>query len=86
MSYGNITLHKPETYQITIPGVLDTALVDISNLLSTKVEVRNNGPPTTTLVCKVDQAALQSILRQLYTLGLPLISVNCIWPDEKKNN
>ncbi|MBI9046263.1 MAG: hypothetical protein JEZ06_17345 [Anaerolineaceae bacterium] len=86
MSDDKITLHKPETYQIRIPGELDTALVDISNLLSTKLEVSNNGPPTTTLLCRVDQAALQSILRRLYSLGLPLISVNCIQPKEKKNN
>jgi hypothetical protein len=80
MKYDKLTLHKPETYQIKVPGVLDAALVDISNLLSSKVEVSNNGLPTTTLICMVDQAALQSILRRLYSLGLPLISA--IWIEQ----
>jgi len=26
----------------------------------------------------LDQAALQGLLRRLYSLGLPLISVNCV--------
>jgi len=34
-----------------------------------------DGLPVTTLTCKVDQAALQGLLRRLYSLGLPLISV-----------
>ena len=34
--------------------------------------------PVTTLTGAVDQAALQGLLRQLYTLGLPLISVICV--------
>jgi hypothetical protein len=43
------------------------------------VESEGDGPPTTTLTGVVaDQAALQGLLRRLYCLGLPLISVNCI--------
>jgi hypothetical protein len=34
--------------------------------------------PVTTLTGTVDQAALQSVLRRLYSLGLPLISVTCV--------
>jgi hypothetical protein len=32
-----------------------------------------------------DQAALQSLLRRLYSLGLPLISVNWVEPDKKNS-
>jgi hypothetical protein len=32
--------------------------------------------PVSTLIGTFDQAALQGILRSLYSLGLPLISVN----------
>jgi len=32
----------------------------------------------TTLTGAVDQAALQGLLRRLYSLGLPLISVTCV--------
>lgn len=30
MKYDKLTLHKPETYQITIPGELEAKLVDIA--------------------------------------------------------
>jgi hypothetical protein len=47
------------------------------------VESEGNGPPVTTLTgVVVDQAALQSLLRRLYSLGLPLISVN--WVDAEE--
>lgn len=38
----------------------------------------DDGLPVTTLTVTVDQAALQGLLRRLYNLGLPLISVNCL--------
>jgi hypothetical protein len=42
------------------------------------VESEGEGPPVTTLTGTVNQAALQGLLRRLYSLGLPLISVNCV--------
>jgi hypothetical protein len=47
------------------------------------VEGEEKGPPVTTLTGIVDQAALQGLLRQLYALGLPLLSVNRIDPDQE---
>jgi hypothetical protein len=41
------------------------------------VESEGEGPPVTTLTGTIDQAALQGLLRRLYSVGLPLISVNC---------
>ncbi|MCJ7700643.1 MAG: hypothetical protein MUO62_03590 [Anaerolineales bacterium] len=38
----------------------------------------DDGLPITTLTGAVDQAALLGLLRRLYSLGLPLISVNCL--------
>jgi hypothetical protein len=43
------------------------------------VESKDDGPPVTILTGTVDQAALQGLLRWLYSLGLPLISV--IWVE-----
>jgi len=37
------------------------------------VESEGDGPPVTILTGTFDQAALQSLLRRLYSLGLPLI-------------
>ena len=42
------------------------------------VESEGEDPPVTILTGTVDQAALHGLLRRLYSLGLPLISVNCI--------
>lgn len=43
------------------------------------VENGDDGPPVTTLTGVVaDQAALHGLLRRLYSLGLPLISVNVV--------
>ena len=42
------------------------------------VESEGEGPPVTTLAGAVEQAALHSLLRRLYSLGLPLISVTFV--------
>jgi hypothetical protein len=66
-------------YQIRVKGVLDRQWVDWFEgaALSYKGDV-------TVIDCSVaDQAALQGLLRQLYSLGLTLISVN---PVEQQNS
>jgi hypothetical protein len=75
-----LTLDRPITYQIKVPGEIDVSWSAWFEKLIIKVEVSNDGPPITTLTCTVDQAALQSILRRLYSLGLPLISA--IWIEQ----
>jgi hypothetical protein len=45
------------------------------------VESEGDGLRITTLTGTLDQVALQGLLRRLYSLGLPLISVNCIACD-----
>jgi len=42
------------------------------------VESEGDGSLVTILTGNVDQAALQGLLRRLYSLGLPLISVICV--------
>ena len=72
-----LTLSQPTTYQIKVPGELGVNWSDWLDKPIFKVEAGDDGSPITTLTCIVDQAALQSILHRLYTLGLPLISV--VW-------
>ena len=52
---------------------------DSRNRWLTEDEIREkrcrDGAPVSTLTGKVDQAALHGLLRRLYSLGLPLISV-----------
>ena len=72
------TLDQPATYQIKVPGALDAGWADWAGGMAISIESEREGPPVTTLTGTVDQAALQSVLRRLYSLGLPLISVNCV--------
>jgi len=46
--------------------------------MTIKVESECDGLPVTILTGTVDQAALQGLLRRLYSLGSPLISVICV--------
>ena len=81
-----LTLHQPTTYQIKVPGLLDTLWVDDASSLRVSVEESSAGQPITTLTGIMDQAALQGLLRRLYGLGLPLISVVCVEFMEKNLN
>ena len=72
------TLDRPTTYQIQVPGELDERWSDWIAGMTITVEYEDEGPPVTTLTGTIDQAALQGLLRRLYSVGLPLISVNCI--------
>ena len=73
-----LTLDQPATYQIKVPGHLDESWSDWAEGMAITVESEGEGPPVTTLTGTVDQAALQGLLRRLYSLGLPLISVICV--------
>lgn len=78
-----LSLDQPATYQIKVPGHLDESWSEWAGGMTITVENEDNGPPTTTLVGVVaDQAALHGLLRRLYSLGLPLISVNRVDTEE----
>jgi hypothetical protein len=74
-----LTLDRPVTYQIKVPGHLDESWSDWAGGMTIAVEGEADGKdlPVTTITGVVDQAALQGLMRRLYSLGLPLISV--IW-------
>jgi len=76
-----LTLDRPATYQIKVPGHLDESWSDWNGEMTVSVEIDGDGLPVTTLTGSLDQAALQGLLRRLYSLGLPLISVNCVAGD-----
>jgi hypothetical protein len=70
-----LSLDRPATYQIKVPGHLDESWTEWNGKMTVTVESEDDGTPVTTLTGTVDQAALQGLLRKLYSLGLPLISV-----------
>jgi hypothetical protein len=74
-----LSLDQPATYEIRVPGRLDESWSDWFGVMRITVESEDDGPPVTTLSGAVDQAALQGLLRHLYSVGLPLLSVN--WVD-----
>ena len=74
----HLSLDQPLTYQIKVPGELDENWRDWAGEMIVTVERDDDGFPVTTLIGSLDQAALQGLLRRLYSYGLPLISVNCI--------
>ena len=78
MTKDKPTLYRPATYQIKVPGELDESWSDWVAGMTITVESQVEGPPVTTLTATLDQAALHGVLRRLYSVGLPLISVNCI--------
>ena len=73
-----LTLDRPTTYQIKVPGELDESWSDWVGGMTITIESEGDGPPITTLTGILDQAALQGMLRRLYSLGMPLVSVICL--------
>jgi hypothetical protein len=76
-----LTLDRPATYQIKVPGHLNMSWSDWTGMMTVTAESDSDGLPVTTLSGTIDQAALQGLLRRLYSLGLPLISVICVACD-----
>ena len=77
-----LTLDQPAIYEIKVPGHFDESWSDWVGGMTITVEHESHDSPVTTLTGTVaDQAALQGLLRRLYSLGLPLIAVNWIKPD-----
>jgi len=79
-----LSLDRPVTYQIKVPGYLDESWSDWGGGMMILVEIEGDDPPVTTLTGSVDQAALHGLLRRLYSLGLPLISVNYVEGDSEE--
>ena len=72
-----LTLDQPATYQIKVPGELDENWPNWAGEMEVMVESDADGLLISSLTGTLDQAALLGLLRRLYSLGLPLISVIC---------
>jgi len=78
-------LDQPATYRIRVQGRLDQSWSGCFGAMELAVEWDDDGAPVTALCGTVaDQAALQGLLSELYSLGLPLISVQCIGKVEDR--
>ena len=74
-SQEKLTLDRAATYEIKVPGHLDKSWSVWNGKMTVTIACADDGSPVTTLTGAVDQAALHELLRRLYSLGLPLISV-----------
>ncbi len=73
-----LSLDRPVNYQIKVPGRIDESWSDWIGDMRIRIESEGDGSVYTTLTGRLDQAALQGLLRRLYSLGLPLVSVTCL--------
>jgi hypothetical protein len=73
-----LTLARPVTYEIKVPGEIGESWSDWVGGMTIAVESEGDCPPVTTLTGTFDQATLHGLMRRLYSLGLPLISVVCV--------
>ena len=73
-----LTLDRLVVYEIKVPGELDDSWTEWDGRMTVTIESEGEGPPVTTLTGILDQAALHSLLRRIYSLGLPLMSVVCV--------
>ena len=72
-----LSLDQFVTYQIKVPGELGERWTDWYEGIGVTYGMEE-GQSITILTFSGDQAALQSLLRRLYSLGLPLLSVKKI--------
>ena len=74
---SNFTLAQSIPFEIKIAGRPSENWSDWINEMEIEIETDPTGLVTTVLIGYLDQAALIGLLRQLYYLGYPIISVNC---------
>ena len=72
-----LTLDQAVLYEIKVPGELDASWIDRAGGTTIQARTEGGDPAITTLTGHFDQAALHGLLRRLYALGVPLISV--VW-------
>jgi len=73
-----ILIHQPALYQIRVPGEFDSSWLDGYGELEIALDINESEIVITTISGKLDQAGLLGLIRRLNSLGIPLISVNCV--------
>ena len=81
---SKFTLDQFIPYQIKIAGRPSENWADMIDKVDIQIDTDPSGLAITTLTGAIDQAGLIGLLRQFYSLGFPLISVNCIQMHENQ--
>jgi len=72
------TLDESVTYEIQVCGYLKESWSEWIGATTTLRGPGDGGAPVSVITGSFDQAALHGLLRRLYSLGFPLISVNAV--------
>lgn len=73
--------HLPAEYEIHVQGMLDDHWSDYfggMEVISSKVIEEDKTPVTTITGTVSNQAELYRVLNKLYSLGMPLLNVECL--------
>lgn len=79
-----LSLDRVVTYRIEIPGHLELILAPWADMLTVAFLIGTGGRPFSRLEGKFDQAGLHGLLKRLYSLSVPLISVQWIEEDRER--
>ena len=80
--WEELKLETSATYRIRVQGLLDASWSDrLSGMAISRIKTEKSAPVTMQVGHLVDQAALSGVLIALYSLHLPLLSVENL--DEK---
>ena len=74
---AKLTLYNSASYRISIQGHLPSIWSDRMGGMAVSTESDGHVPVTVLTGQLMDQAALFGVLTTLYSLGLPLLSVEC---------
>lgn len=78
-----LSLDRPARYEIIVPGLVDKKWFQDYRLEEFRADSTQDENPLTAVILTVDQAALQGLLKYLYTLRLPLVSVKWVGPGSE---
>jgi hypothetical protein len=74
-----VNMFDPAVFCIRIEGKLGESWLEYFGAQSMSIEVDEAGLSSTTLISEpVDQAALVGMINRLNSLGLPVVSVECL--------
>ena len=73
-----LTLYRPATCQIKVPGELDESWSVLDGMIAITIEIEGESPSVTTLNGTFDQAALHDVLSRIRDLNEPMLSFQLV--------
>ena len=81
-SRPRLNMYRPAVFCVRLQGEVGESWSDYFGAQSLSVEVDAEGHTVTIIMTEpVDQAGLIGMINHVNMLGLPLVSVECLWED-----